>query len=86
MPQIDAGAYPLIPALFETAVRFGDLPAFECLGRTMSYDAVDAASRSVAAWLQQLRIERGDRVAVMVPNVFAFPVAMLGIHRAGRRR
>jgi long-chain acyl-CoA synthetase len=83
--EIDADAYPSIPALFATAVeRFGDLPAFECFGRTMTYKEVDAASRNVAAWLQQkLGIKRGDRVAVMVPNVFAFPIAMLGIHRAG---
>ena len=83
--EIDADAYPSIPALFATAVeRFGDLPAFECFGKAMTYDEVDAASRAVAAWLQQqLGVKRGDRVAVMCPNVFAFPIAMLGIHRAG---
>lgn len=83
--DIDADAYPSIPALFASAVeRFGELPAFECFGRTMSYNEVDAASRNVAAWLQQkLGVRRGDRVALMCPNIFAFPIAMLGIHRAG---
>ena len=50
----------------------------------MSYAELDGASRSVAAYLQKrLGVTRGDRVAVMMPNVFAFPIAMLGIHRAG---
>ena len=50
----------------------------------MTYAEVDRASRALAAWLQKkLGVKRGDRVALMVPNVFAFPVAMLGIHRAG---
>ena len=50
----------------------------------MTYAEVDRASRAVAAWLQQkLGVKRGDRIALMCPNVFAFPIAMLGIHRAG---
>lgn len=82
---IDADAHASIPALFEAAVaRFGDLPAFECFGATMTYREVDDTSRNVAAWLQsKLGVKRGDRVAVMIPNIFAFPIAMLGIHRAG---
>ena len=47
--EIDADAYPSIPALFATAVeRFGDLPAFECFGRTMTYKEVDAASSTIS--------------------------------------
>ncbi|MFQ8431710.1 AMP-binding protein [Amaricoccus sp. W119] len=83
--EIDADAYPSVVALFEEAVAsFGDLPAFECFGQTMSYDEVDRASRALAAWLRtELGVGRGDRVALMCPNVFAFPIAMLGIIRAG---
>jgi long-chain acyl-CoA synthetase len=83
--EIDPDAYPSVVALFETAaVRYADQPAFECFGRTMTYAEVDRASRSVAAWLQKrLGVARGDRVALMAPNVFAFPIVMLGIHRAG---
>lgn len=83
--EIDADAYPSTLALFDTAVaEYPDHTAFECFGRTMTYAEVDRASRSVAAWLQKtLGVKRGDRVALMVPNIFAFPVAMLGIHRAG---
>jgi long-chain acyl-CoA synthetase len=83
--EIDVNAYPSTVALFQSAVaKFGDRPAFECFGRTMTYAEVDRASRAFAAWLQKrLGVKRGDRVALMVPNIFAFPVAMLGIHRAG---
>ena len=83
--EIDADAYPSVVALFEEAVEhYADKPAFECFGKTMTYSEIDRASRAVAAWLQQmLGVKRGDRVALIVPNVFAFPIAMLGIHRAG---
>jgi long-chain acyl-CoA synthetase len=83
--EIDADTYSSTVALFDSAVaKYADHPAFECFGRTMTYAEVDRASLSFAAWLQKkLGVKRGDRIALMVPNVFAFPVAMLGIHRAG---
>jgi long-chain acyl-CoA synthetase len=83
--DIDADTYSSTVALFDSAVaKYTDHPAFECFGRTMTYAEVDRASRAFAAWLQkELGVKRGDRIALMVPNVFAFPVAMLGIHRAG---
>jgi long-chain acyl-CoA synthetase len=83
--EINADAYPSTIALFESAVAaYPNLPAFECFGRTMTYAEVDRASYAFAAWLQKrLGVKRGDRIALMMPNVFAFPVAMLGIHRAG---
>jgi long-chain acyl-CoA synthetase len=83
--EIDADAYPSVVALFDAAVaRFADLPAFECLGSTMTYAEIDRASRAVAAYLQQeLGVRRGDRVALMAPNVPAFPIVMLGVLRAG---
>jgi long-chain acyl-CoA synthetase len=83
--EIDADAYSSTITLFDNAVaEYADCPAFECFGRTMTYAEVDRASRAFAAWLQKkLGVKRGDRIALMVPNVFAFPVAMLGIHRAG---
>ncbi|WBU58375.1 AMP-binding protein [Paracoccus sediminicola] len=63
--------------------RFGDKPAFECFGKTMSYAEIDRAARAVTAWLQEAGVKRGDRIALMCPNIFAFPIAMLGILRAG---
>lgn len=83
--EIDANAYASIPALFQSAVdNYGDQTAFECFGTSMSYAEVDAAAQAVAAWLQnRLGVKRGDRIALMCPNVFAFPIAMHGILRAG---
>lgn len=82
--EINADAYPSVASLFADAVtKFGPLPAFECFGKTMSYEEIDHASRAVAAWLQRAGIKRGDRIALMCPNIFAFPIAMLGILRAG---
>ncbi|MEM1040972.1 MAG: AMP-binding protein, partial [Pseudomonadota bacterium] len=82
---IDADAYPSVVALLEQAAKtYGDLPAFECFGTQMTYAQFDVASRSVAAYLQnKMGVTRGDRVALMCPNIFAFPVAMMGILRAG---
>ena len=83
--EIDAGKHGSTVALFQQAcASFADSPALECFGRTMSYAQLDRASDAVAAWLQHhAGIRRGDRVALMLPNIFAFPVAMLGIHKAG---
>jgi long-chain acyl-CoA synthetase len=82
---IDADAYRSVVALFDEAVRaFGDKPAFDCFGKSMTYREIDAAATAVAAWLQaKLGVKRGDRIALMCPNIFAFPIAMLGIVRAG---
>src|SRR5262249_28946622 len=59
-------------------------PAFHCFGQTLTYADVDRLSRDFAAFLQgRLGIAKGDRIAVMLPNLPAFPLAMLGIMRAG---
>lgn len=83
--EIDADVYPSTVALFQrVAAEYADKPALECFGRTMTYSQFDQAAQAVAAWLQQRGgIKRGDRIAVMMPNIFAFPVTMLGIHKAG---
>ncbi|MEM6478226.1 MAG: AMP-binding protein [Pseudomonadota bacterium] len=83
--EIDADAYPSVVALLEAAfTAHGDLPAFECFGETLSYAELDRASAAVAAYLQRVMgVRRGDRVALMCPNIPAFPIAMMGILRAG---
>ncbi|MGP0094065.1 MAG: AMP-binding protein [Xanthobacteraceae bacterium] len=64
--------------------RFADQPAFRCFGQTLTYTDTDRLSRNFAAYLQcKLGVKKGDRVAVMLPNIPAFPLAMLGIIRAG---
>ena len=83
--EIDADAYPSVVALMEEAMgRFADKPAFTCFGQTLSYADVDRLSRAFAAYLQvRLGVRKGDRVALMTPNFIAFPIACLGIARAG---
>lgn len=82
---IDADAYPSVVALLEEAMRVhGERTAFRSHGRRLTYAEVDRLSGDFAAWLQHVQgVKKGDRVAVMLPNVLAFPIALLGIARAG---
>ena len=81
----DIDAYPNIIAMMrEACERFPERIAYSNFGATLSYADVDRLSRDFAAWLQQENgVASGDRVAVMLPNMLAFPVAMFGIIRAG---
>lgn len=64
--------------------KYRDLPAFHNMGATLTYADIDQQSRYFAAWLQQsVGLEKGDRVAVMMPNLLQYPVALSGILRAG---
>lgn len=73
-----------IGALVESCcARFADRPAFTSMGRTLTFRDFDAASRTVVAWLQARGLEKGDRVAVMMPNILQNPVIIFGILRAG---
>ena len=64
--------------------RFEQLPAYTNMGTSISYAEL-SASRDFAAFLQQsLKLRKGDRVALMMPNLLQYPVAMFGILRAGR--
>jgi long-chain acyl-CoA synthetase len=83
--EIDPDAHASVVAMLEHAMgRFADRPAFRCFGETLTYADTDRLSRAFAAYLQnRLGVKKGDRVAVMLPNIPAFPLAMLGILRAG---
>jgi long-chain acyl-CoA synthetase len=83
--QIDANAYPSLVGLMDAAIaRYRDRAAFRSFANTLSYGEFDARALAFAAFLQQrLGVKKGDRIAVMLPNVLAFPIALLGIARAG---
>lgn len=83
--EINPDQYPSVVTLFEEAAQtYTSNVAYECFGKTMTYGEVEAKSRAVAAYLQnRMGVKRGDRIALMMPNTFAFPIAMLGILRAG---
>src|SRR5438477_7560978 len=83
--EIDANAHGSVLELLEGAMgRYADKPAFCCFGQTLTYADTDRLSRNFAAYLQgRLSVKKGDRVAVMLPNIPAFPIVMIGIVRAG---
>jgi long-chain acyl-CoA synthetase len=74
----------ILPMLEDAMQRYADKPAFRCFGRTLTFADTDRLSRAFAAFLQQrLGVARGQRIAVMMPNIPAFPVTLFGIVRAG---
>ena len=83
--DIDADTYRSTTEMLEKAmIAHADRPAFRSFGQTLTYADVDRQSRNFAAFLQKkLGVKKGDRIAVMMPNLLAFPIAFLGIIRAG---
>jgi long-chain acyl-CoA synthetase len=82
--EIDVDACPsLVAILEETCRKFGDRPAFHNLGTTLTYGELDRLSRDFANYLRSLGLNRGDRVALMMPNLLQYPVALFGTLRAG---
>ncbi|WP_081138371.1 AMP-binding protein [Halomonas sp. BC2] len=77
--------YDSVTDVFHSAVkRFAQKPAFTCMGKTLSFAELDRLSADFAAWLQhETDLEPGDRIAIQLPNVLQFPVAVFGALRAG---
>jgi long-chain acyl-CoA synthetase len=81
---IDVGQYQSLVELAENSFeRYRDLPAFKYMGASVSFGEVDRLSRAFAAWLQNEGLSKGDRVAIMMPNVPQYAVAVAAILRAG---
>ena len=83
--EINPDAYSSVLEMFEAAMKgYADKPAFRCFGQTLTFADTDRLSRNFAAYLQrEFGVRKGDRIAVMLPNIPAFPLAMMGIVRAG---
>ncbi|VWB41710.1 long-chain fatty acid--CoA ligase [Burkholderia lata] len=82
--EIDCSAYQNISALIEQSFsKFHANPAFACDGKQITYGELDELSRSLAAWLQSRGLERGARVAIMMPNVLHYPISICAALRAG---
>lgn len=83
--------YEIVPAnyksladMFDQCVRrYGDLPAFENFGKSVTYRELDKLSGDFAAYLQKWGFVKGDRIAIQLPNIIQYPVAMFGALRAG---
>src|SRR5438552_149443 len=82
--DIDPSRYPSLVAMFDEGFKaFANREACICMGKSLTYDAIDEASRALASWLQSRGLKRGARVAIMMPNVLQYPVAIAAILRAG---
>ncbi|CAN0627541.1 Long-chain-fatty-acid--CoA ligase [Burkholderia multivorans] len=83
--EIDADRHPSVAALLDDAMRrFATRPAFHAFGQTLTYADVDRLSTALAAYLQKVAgVKKGDRVAVMLPNLPSFPIALVAISKIG---
>lgn len=82
--NINADAYPdLISLLEETFKKYGKKPAFSCMGKELTFEQVDKMSLDFGAYLQSRGLEPGDKVALMMPNMLQYPIALFGCLRAG---
>ena len=82
--EIDTSGYrSLVELMQESFQRHGDRVAYSFLGRRLSFAELDQRSRQLGAYLQSLGLVRGDRVALMLPNVLQYPIAVAAVLRAG---
>ena len=83
--EIDAAAHSSLAELIaQSSARFRDLAAFSSMGEALTYAALEGKSRDFAAYLQQqCGLVKGDRLAIMMPNLLQYPVALFGAFRAG---
>ena len=82
--EINADAYTsLVELLDESCHKFAGRPAYICMGQQLTFAELDTLTRQFAAYLQSLGLQKGDRIAIQMPNVLQYPVAMYGAFRAG---
>ena len=83
--EIDLEEFQSVPAIFEASLlKYRDNVAFSNLGKSITYNDLDRLSRDLAAYLLgELKLKKGDRVAIMLPNCLQYPVAIFGVLRAG---
>ena len=82
--EIDASEFSSIrDILVKSCAKYAARPAYASMGKELSYADLDRLSRRFAAYLSGLGLQRGDRVAIMMPNLLQYPVALFGILRAG---
>ncbi|MBA2403292.1 MAG: long-chain-fatty-acid--CoA ligase [Bdellovibrionales bacterium] len=83
--EINPNEYSSINDVLEVGfTKFKNLPAFHNMGTTLTYEQIEYQSRKFASYLQNdLHLQKGDRVAIMMPNILQYPIALFGILRAG---
>ena len=83
--EIDVEEFPSIVSVLQSSLeKYRDRPAFSNLGKTLTYADIDRLSQQFAAYLLgELKLKKGDRVAIMMPNCLQYPIATFGVLRAG---
>lgn len=82
--DIDTNRYASLPAYFDECIdRYRERPGFISVGTEMTYDRLDRLVRQTAGWLQNQGVGKGDRVAIMLPNIFQYPVVLFAVLRVG---
>ena len=83
--DINPADYPSLKHLFDAcSARYADRPAYSNFGRTLSFGQLNSMSRAFGAWLlKEARLEPGDRIALMMPNILQYPIAIFGALSAG---
>ena len=83
--EIDPDRFRSLTHMLDLAVaKYAERPAFSNMGRTITFRELDSMSRAFGAWLQkEARLKRGDRIALMMPNILQYPIALFGALRAG---
>ena len=82
--DVDVSGYDSLAALFEDSFkRYANDKAYVCMDKAITFGDIDRMSRQFAAWLQAKGLKQGDRVAIMMPNVLQYPVALAAVLRAG---
>src|SRR5690349_8153762 len=82
--DIDASVYPsLVSLLEESFTKHREAKAYVCMDKAITFGEVDDCSKALAAWLQGRGLKKGARVAIMMPNVLQYPIAVAAVLRAG---
>ncbi len=82
--DVDPSVYPsLVSLLEESFAKYRDAHAYVCMGKAITFGEIDTLSKALAAWLQGQGLKRGARVAIMMPNVLQYPIAVAAVLRAG---
>jgi long-chain acyl-CoA synthetase len=82
--EIDVNAYASVCEVFEeSCAKYAQRPAFTCMGKSITFAELDRLSAQFGAWLQGQGLAKGARVALMMPNILQYPVAVFGTLRAG---
>ena len=82
--EIPELAYSSVAGLLEDACKnYANQPAFTCMGKSINYSEIDEKSKIIAGWLQSKGLQKGDRVAIMMPNILQYTIVLPAILRAG---